>query len=151
MKKNLTIEQKEAKRLYLIEWRKKNKDKTKIYAEHQKEYAKEWKKKDYEKNKEQHKSKRLKYYYDNVETLRTKQRDYKKNNRPKLAEYQRKYYKTRKQNDMVFKIQQSVRSLIRVSLMNKGIKKNSKTELILGCSFKEFKQYLESKFEHWMN
>jgi hypothetical protein len=35
--------------------------------------------------------------------------------------------------------------------MNKGIKKNSKTEQILGCTFQEFKQYLESKFESWMS
>lgn len=30
-------------------------------------------------------------------------------------------------------------------------KKNNKTEIILGCSFEEFKLYLESKFEDWMN
>ena len=29
--------------------------------------------------------------------------------------------------------------------------KNSKTEEILGCSFKDFKIYIESKFENWMN
>ena len=29
--------------------------------------------------------------------------------------------------------------------------KNSKTYEILGCTFEEFKQHLESKFELWMN
>jgi hypothetical protein len=151
MKKELTPEQKEAKRLYLIEWRKNNSDKVKTHNEKQKEYAKEWKKKDYDENKENRKANRLKYYHDNAEIMRTKQKEYKKNNRPKLAEYQRNYYNTRKKNDIVFKVQQSIRSLIKVSLMNKGIKKNSKTEQILGCTFQEFKQYLESKFESWMS
>ena len=32
----------------------------------------------------------------------------------------------------------------------KNIKKSYKTEDILGCSFDEFKLYLESKFEDWM-
>jgi len=31
-----------------------------------------------------------------------------------------------------------------------GYKKLTKTEIILGCIFEEFKQYLESKFEPWM-
>ena len=36
------------------------------------------------------------------------------------------------------------------SFRNKGLKKGSKTEKILGCTFDEFKNHLESKFESWM-
>lgn len=36
------------------------------------------------------------------------------------------------------------------SFKNNGYKKSSKTESILGCSFDDFKLYLESKFEPWM-
>jgi hypothetical protein len=39
----------------------------------------------------------------------------------------------------------------RLSFVNKGLRKNSKTSQILGCSFEEFKLYLESKFETWMS
>ena len=44
-----------------------------------------------------------------------------------------------------------MRSSIRQSFIRKGLQKLSKTEIILGCSFVEFKQYIESLFEDWMN
>ena len=44
----------------------------------------------------------------------------------------------------------NLRNLIRLSIKNGSYTKKSKTEEILGCSFKEFKIYLESKFELWM-
>jgi len=44
-----------------------------------------------------------------------------------------------------------VRSLIRQSFKHKGLRKNTLSEKILGCSFKEFKQHLESQFKDWMN
>ena len=77
-------------------------------------------------------------------------KNWKKNNRPKLAEYQRNYYKKRKQNDPIFKLRNNIRGLISLSIKNKGLKKNSKTAEILGCTFKEFKEYIESKFQSWM-
>ena len=151
MKKELTPEQKEAKRIYLIEWRKNNSNKVKLHNEKQKEYAKEWKKKDYDENKENRKADRLKYYHDNAEIMRTKQKEYKKNNRPKLAEYQRNYYAERRKIDPLFKLRNNIRGLIGLSIKNKGLKKKSKTAEILGCSFGEFKLHLENQFEPWMN
>ena len=41
--------------------------------------------------------------------------------------------------------------MVRNSLKNKGYKKSSKTEQILGLSFLDFKLYIESKFETWMS
>ena len=41
--------------------------------------------------------------------------------------------------------------LIRTSISRNGFKKESRTFEILGCSFEEFKIYLESKFESWMD
>jgi hypothetical protein len=41
--------------------------------------------------------------------------------------------------------------MISLSLVNKGYTKKSKTQEILGCSFEELKQHLESKFESWMS
>ncbi len=45
----------------------------------------------------------------------------------------------------------SIRGLIYNSFYEKGLKKNSKTEQILGCSILEFKSFIENKFEKWMN
>ena len=36
------------------------------------------------------------------------------------------------------------------SIKRQGFSKNSKSEEIIGCSFIEFKKYLESRFESWM-
>ena len=59
MKKELTPEQKEKKRLYLIEWRKNNPQKVKAHNDKQKDYSKEWKKRDYEENKEKKNIKKI--------------------------------------------------------------------------------------------
>jgi hypothetical protein len=41
--------------------------------------------------------------------------------------------------------------LIGGSIRQRGFTKNTRTENILGCPYEEFKSYLESKFEPWMN
>ena len=51
----------------------------------------------------------------------------------------------------LFKLKSSIRRTIKNSIKRKNIQKKSKTIEILGCSIKEFKEYLESKFESWMN
>ena len=35
-------------------------------------------------------------------------------------------------------------------MKNKGYKKSTRTEKILGCSFKEFKIHIQNQFENWM-
>jgi len=49
------------------------------------------------------------------------------------------------------KIIQNVRGLIGSSIKKRGYKKDSRTEKILGCSFEEFKKYIEEQFDPWMN
>ena len=51
----------------------------------------------------------------------------------------------------IYKLKESIRNSIRNSFKKCGIVKNTNISNILGCSFDEFKQYLESKFEPWMN
>ena len=58
------------------------------------------------------------------------------------------YYKNK--NNPTFILSKQLRSIILNSIKNNGYTKNSKTENILGCTFEEFKLYLESKFENWM-
>ena len=89
-----------------------------------KDYNKEYNKKYYAANKE---------YY----------KEYHKN---KSGTYQR----NRRLNDSFYKFNKNIRSLIKMSFKLKGIKKNSKTEQILGCSIKEFKEYIVNQFEDWM-
>lgn len=57
------------------------------------------------------------------------------------------YYKKRSQVDPLYKLIKGIRCLITNSF---NYKKPKYSEEILGCSFDEFKMYLESKFEPWM-
>jgi hypothetical protein len=54
-------------------------------------------------------------------------------------------------NDILYRLKCCLRSLINSSIKRKGFKKNTKTEIIIGMNFSDFKLYLESKFESWMN
>lgn len=75
---------------------------------------------------------------------------WRENNTDKIKEIRNRYKKKKYDNDPLFKIKENVRNLIYSSFSFKGKKKNTKTETILGCSFYDFKLYLESKFEPWM-
>ncbi len=61
------------------------------------------------------------------------------------------YMKLRCQTDKLFKLSQNTSTLINNALKRKKFAKKGRTCEILGCSYEEFKTYLESKFESWMN
>jgi len=65
--------------------------------------------------------------------------------------YKANYARDRRKKDCMFNLKTSVSRLIRTSISRNGFKKESRTFEILGCSFEEFKIYLESKFESWMD
>jgi hypothetical protein len=76
---------------------------------------------------------------------------WKKINPDKIKEQYNKSVKKRKAVDELFRLKCRVRSSISKTLKRFNVNKNDKTSDILGCSFEEFKIYLESKFESWMN
>ena len=53
--------------------------------------------------------------------------------------------------DPLFKLTHSIRNLIGSAIRNGGYTKKSKTYEILGCSYEDFKQHLESQFKPWMS
>jgi hypothetical protein len=107
-----------------------------------------------DKNKVLIKEKRKEYNLKNKETISKYIKEYRKEyNKDKNLinkQYNEFMKKKRSINDL-FKLKCNVRTLIRNGLNKKGFKKQSKTENILGCSFEEFKQHIESQFEPWMN
>ena len=105
----------------------------------------------YELNKERIKEKRLKRYYENKKIENEYAKNYSKNKRLELNEYRKEYDKKRIEVDAVYKLTKSIRSLIFISIKSRGYTKKSKTYAILSCSFEDFKLYIESKFENWMN
>lgn len=144
-------EKKEIKRLYDIEYRKINKEKLKKQKE-------EW----YKNNPD----KIIKYVKDNVENKKIADKKYAKKNKEILnikkkewdianPEKKRKansdYVKKKLSEDVLYKTKHYIRVSINNSFKKFGYSKKSKTNEIIGCSFLEFKEYIESKFEPWMN
>jgi hypothetical protein len=93
------------------------------------------------------------------------QEKYKEKNFDKLSKYQKEYQtlnkeelnkkrivrkKNRYRVDLSYRLKTNIRNIIKKSFIRNGFSKKSKTLDILGCSFEEFKSYLESKFENWM-
>jgi hypothetical protein len=127
-----------------------------------KEKIKEKRKNYYLKNKEKTLEKNKKYYENNIKEILKHKKEYYKvnienkkeyylNNRESLIQNGIEYKKKKYCDDSLYKLSQNIRNLIRESLKRKNYSKKSKAQSILGCSFEEFKIYLESKFEPWMN
>jgi len=124
------------------EYRDNNKEKrnknNKLYREieENKKRKQEQDRERYIKNPDKYKELNRKYYYNNIDRFRKNHRN---------------YLKYRKKIDPLFKLKCVIRTLVSNSIRKGGFNKKSKTEEVLGCSFDYFKNYLESKFENWMD
>jgi hypothetical protein len=155
--KSWVLTNKEKRKKYVENYSKQNKDvinekskkfyyenrdvvliKSKIYRQGNKDILKEKSKTNYHKRKnipkvtEKRKAYSKKYNKENRETLNKKERE-------------------RLKTDKLFKLTKNIRALIRQSIKNGGFSKKTKTFQILGCTPSEFKNYIESKWEPWMN
>ena len=123
-----------------------NKVKQKEYRAQNKEYWKDYNLK--------YKQNNPKYWKDNFQNKKEQYKQssilFKENNPNYFTDYMNVYNKERKQNDPLYKLSTNIRSLIKISF-KQGYSKPSKTQQILGCTFKELKQHIESQFEPWMN
>lgn len=95
--------------------------------------------------------KSAKYREDNKEDVLEYSRKWYQETKISRREHKAKYCRERRKKDMMFALKSGIVRLIRTSISRKGYTKKSKTNEILGCTYDEFKQYLESKFESWMN
>lgn len=100
-----------------------------------------------EKNKEKIKEQKKEYYLKNKDKFINYGKEYRTINRVNLN----KKRMDKKKNNNIFRLSCNSRTLINSAFKQKGFKKLTKTEILIGCSFELFKQYLESKFEAWMN
>lgn len=135
-------------------------------------YDSEKRSRNYQKVKERDRLKnserRKKYYEENREKENIMSKDYKEINRLSVNKkalenyYMKKdtldfkekrnlHRKERLKVDIIFRISHYIRTSIGYCLRKNGYSKQSKTEDILGCSYMDFKLYIESKFEDWMN
>lgn len=115
----------------------------KQYSKNNKEKYKEWR----EKNKEYLKEYFKEYRKINIEKKKEYDKQYNKNNREKINEYR----KNKIQTNPLFKLRKTISNSILQSIKNKGFTKRSQTYKILGCTYEEFKIYLENQFTKGMS
>jgi hypothetical protein len=139
---------------YNQEYYKKNKkvinEISKKYNQDNKELIFKNKKKYYQNNKEEILEKKKLYYEQNKERIKEKRKIQRENNKEKIKIQKRKYQQ-KYLNTPEGKLMHNIRQSIQRGLKKEGHIKKLKSEDILGCNIKEFKEYLESKFELWMN
>jgi hypothetical protein len=177
MRKPLTDEQKRKNAEYKKNWYLANKERLNEIKKNKKEELSKKRKAFYNQNKEKLKEDRRKFYHENKEKnleqskkyteknrdkVLKKKKEYRENNKEKIKTDKRnwdlnnkdniqKYISNKLKTDSVYALSISTRNLINKAIKRKGFTKKSKTIEILGCSFEEFKTYLELKFEPWMN
>jgi len=123
------------------------------------------KKKYYLDNKEYFRNKSKEYYIENIDNIKYYNKEYSIINKEKRSEKNKIYYlinkkdiiinnnkytKNRKSVDNLFRLKISITNTIHNSFNRSKFSKSGRTETIIGCSFEEFKFYIESKFENWM-
>ncbi len=71
---------------------------------------------------------------------------YRQKNKKQLRKYDLEYRKQRMTTDPFYRAKVDARNIIRKALSERGYSKKSRTQEILGCSFIEFKEHIESLF-----
>ena len=150
--------QRERSRIYLLKNGKEvNERKKKWRADNKEHFAKskkKWRDKNKEKlkkirdtKKEQRKEYDRLYRIKNKEIIRERKKNYRENNREKINEY----YRVRKSEDVLFKLNHTMRNRIRVFLKVKKWDKKKSTYNMIGCSPDFLKEYLEKQFKDGMS
>lgn len=102
------------------------------------------------KNKEKIKIKKQIYSLENKKIISERGKGYYIKNKDKIAQKNKLNIRKRRKTDLLFKLSCTIRTSILKSFKKKNHKKTCRTVKILGCSFAEFKTYIEQQFESWM-
>lgn len=78
-------------------------------------------------------------------------KQYYNENKTQILKYKGQYLSNRYKTDSLFKIKHLLRSRLNDACKERGFKKSTKTIQILGCSYEQFKLYIESLFIPGMN
>ncbi len=141
---------KEIKKLNYLENKEVIKHKNKTYYDNNKSEILKRVKEYEKKNKEKISNYNKKYYNENKDKIKNESKKYRELNKENKSEYDKIYRKNRMKYDIIYLLKNKTRKAISTSLKRNNYTKKSRSYEILGCSFEELKQYLESKFEDWM-
>lgn len=129
----------------------------KSYSDKNSEELKAIRKSKYDSNPEVYKKSSINYYNKNKDKINENRREskvslvYYHNNKeeqlPKIYNYRKK----KMAEDSFYKFKHQIRNLVRGSLKRKYTNKSRRTIEILGCTFEEFRIYIEGKFDSNMS
>jgi hypothetical protein len=91
------------------------------------------------------------YYLKNKRKISENSREYFQKNKEKRLKQNNDRYKKRRAEEPIYKLITNLKRNIRAVIVKQRLNKKSKTLVILGCSYQEFKLHLQSQFEPWMN
>lgn len=77
-------------------------------------------------------------------------KEYYKQNKDKVNKQKAVYRKHKYDTNELFRLSENVRRAISLSFKKNGFSKTGRTKDILGCTYEEFKQHIESLWEPWM-
>jgi hypothetical protein len=100
----------------------------------------------YIKNKETINNNSKRNYYKNLDKVTKRHFEWRKNNSKKI----RDYFNHRMKTDPMFACKQKTRDLVMKAFKRQGWTKKSRTLEIIGCSYEQFRQHLESQFVEGM-
>lgn len=104
-----------------------------------------------EEKKERRRRYNEKYQEKNKDKRRVYDKLYYSQNKEKKKKSVKEYIRKKRNTDLLFKMTCNISRNIRLNLKKRGYTKNTKTTKILGCTFGELRNHLESKFDYWMN
>ena len=137
--------------------------KRKEYYENNKEKELNQTKIRYEQNKERIRRQYREYYRNNVDKVRKKNDKWLVENKDKRKEYQKNYYKENKskyrkrarewqsENRKTEKGRILNTMRVRLNRVTKGLEGIESTKSLIGCTFEEFKEHIESQFQPGMS
>ena len=114
------------------------------------EAVQEYKKKWYLENKEEIVEKAKVRYEDNKEDIQRYKKEYYQINKDTLIKKSTKRREERRKTDKLFDLKLNISNTIRTAIQKRYTKSRT-TKDIIGCSMEDFKNYIESQFESWMN
>jgi hypothetical protein len=104
-------------------------------------------------NKEKDSCRKKEYYEANKNAIRKNYKEYYQKNKTTICKEKVKYITLKLKEDSLYKFKHSTRNLIRGSFKRgkNNLNKEYKTENILGCTIKDFRIYIESRFKDNMS
>jgi len=123
----------------------------KEYAENNKDEIKQTKRKRYLKNKESVIETAKIYYKNNKDKINEAKRKYYLKNKKSIVRRVCEYERNRIKTDPLFKMKRYLRTRTYIAFKNKGYRKTSKTQEMLGIDWEVAKQHIERQFNKGMN